>query len=170
MNWLLVLVAAAPVLIVGGALAFRGRWPGANRPPLRSAKANAVPAPPGAPADDAVEVLEYLHRLEAQGSPGLAVEVIEIFMHDTSHRLTALRHAIAQGDGDTVFRVAHTLQGSAAMIGASSVARSCSALAKSARSGSFDQCRVLVAELDARFEAIQRAMPVSRLTGPKQLR
>ena len=69
-----------------------------------------------------------------------------------------------------MFRVAHTLQGSASMIGAASVARSCNALAKSARSGSFDQCKVLVAELDARFEAIQRAMPVSRLTGPEQLR
>ena len=117
-----------------------------------------------------MEVLEYLHRLEAQGSPGLAAEVIEIFLQDTSHRLTALRHAIAQEDGETVFRVAHTLQGSASMIGAASVARGCNALAKSARSGSFDQCKVLVAELDARFEAIQRAMPVSRLTGPEQLR
>jgi len=170
MDWLLVLVAAALMLMVGGALAFRGRWPGAGRPPLRSGEGNAVPAPPGAPADDAAEVLDYLRRLEAQGSPGLAVEVIEIFLHDTSHRLTALRRAIAQGDGDTMFRVSHTLQGSASMIGAASMARSCSALAKSARSGSFDQCRVLVAELDARFEEIQRAMSASRLTGPRQLR
>ena len=158
MDWLLVLFAAALMLILGGALAFRGRRPGANRPPLRSVEANAVPAPPGAPADGAAEVLEYLHRLEAQGSPGLAAEVIEIFLQDTSHRLTALRHAIAQVDGETVFRVAHTLQGSASMIGAVSVALSCRALTKSARSGSFDQCKVLVAELDARFEALQRAM------------
>jgi HPt (histidine-containing phosphotransfer) domain-containing protein len=169
MDWLLVFFAAALMLMLGGALAFRGWWPGANRP-LRSLEANAVPAPPEAPPDGAAEVLEYLHRLEAQGSPGLAADVIEIFMQDTSTRVTALRHAIDQGDGETVFRVAHTLQGSASMIGAVSVARSCDALAKSARSGSFDQCKVLVAELDARFEAIQRAMPVRRLTGPEQLR
>jgi HPt (histidine-containing phosphotransfer) domain-containing protein len=87
-------------------------------------------------------------------------------MQDTAARVTALRRAIDQRDGETVFRVAHTLQGSASMIGAVSVARSCNALAKSARSGSFDQCKVLVAELDARFEAIQRAIPVRRLTGP----
>lgn len=170
MDWLLVSVAAALILIVGCALAFRGRWPGANRRPPGFVEANAVPAPPGTPVDDGVGVLEYLHRLEAQGSPGLAVEVIEIFLDDTSQRLTALRHGIAQGDGDTVFRLAHTLQGSASMICAASMARSCSALAKSARSGSFDQCRVLVAEIEARFEAIQRAMPVSRLTDPRQLR
>lgn len=170
MDWLLVSVAAALILIVGCALAFRGRWPGTNRPPLPSVEASAAPAPPGAPADDGVEVLEYLRRLEAQGSPGLAVEVIEIFLQDTSHRLTTLRQGIARGDGETVFRIAHTLQGSASMICAASMARSCSALARSARSGSFDEWRVLVAELEARFETIQRAMPVSRLTGPRQLR
>jgi HPt (histidine-containing phosphotransfer) domain-containing protein len=111
-----------------------------------------------------------LHRLEAQGSPGLAADVIEIFLHDTSNRLAAIRQGIAQKQGETVFRVAHTLQGSASMIGAASVARCCGALAKSARSGSFDQCTVLVSELDARFEAIQRAMPAGRLTGPERLR
>lgn len=169
MNWPLVFFAAVLMLLLGGALAFRGRRPGAKQP-LRSLEADVVPAPPEAPADGAAEVLEYLHRLEAQGSPGLAAEVIEIFIQDTSTRVTALRRAIDQGDGETVFRVAHTLQGSASMIGAVSVARSCDALAKSARSGSFDQCKVLVAELDARFEAIRRAMPVRRLTGPEQLR
>jgi len=131
-------------------------------------EANTVQAP-GAPADGAA-VLEYLHQLEAKGSPGLAADVIEIFQQDTSNRLVVLRHAIAMRDGETVFRVAHTLQGSASMIGAASVARSCNALAKSARSGSFDQCKVLVAELDARVEAIRRALPVRRLTGPEQRR
>ena len=169
MDWLLVLFAAALILILACVMAFRGRRPGASRP-HRSVEANAVPAAPVVPADDAAEVLEYLRRLEAQGSPGLAADVIEIFLQDTSNRLTALRQAIANGDGETVFRVAHTMQGSASMIGAASVARSCSALAKSARGGSFDQCKVLVSELDARFRAIQRAMPVGRLTGPEKLR
>jgi HPt (histidine-containing phosphotransfer) domain-containing protein len=169
MDSLLVFFAAALMLILGGALAFRGRRPGAKQP-LKSLEADVVPTPPEAPADGAAQVLEYLHRLEAQGSPGLAAEVIEIFMQDTSTRVTAIRHAIDQGDGETVFRVAHTLQGSASMIGAVPVARSCDALAKSARSGSFDQCKVLVEELEARFEAIQRAIPVRRFTGPERIR
>ena len=168
MDWIFIFFAGA-LMTLGGALVFRGRRRDANRP-LNSLEANAVPAPPEPPADGAAEVLEYLHRLEAQGSPGLAADVIEVFLQDTATRVTALRLAIDQGDGETVFRVAHTLQGSASMIGATSVARSCNALAKSARSGSFDQCKVLVAELNARFEAIQRAMPVRRLTGPERLR
>jgi HPt (histidine-containing phosphotransfer) domain-containing protein len=175
MDWLLVLFAAALILMLACVMALRGRRPGASRShgPAEANAASAAPAPPttpALPADDAAEVLEYLRRLEAQGSPGLAADVIEIFLHDTSSRLTALRQAIAQGDGETVFRVAHTMQGSASMIGAASMARSCSDLAKSARGGSFDQCNVLVSELDARFRAIQRALPVSRLTGPEPRR
>jgi HPt (histidine-containing phosphotransfer) domain-containing protein len=172
MDWLLVLFAAALILVLACVMALRGRRSGASRS-HKPVETNAVPAASAAPAardDDAAEVLEYLRRLEAQGSPGLAADVIEIFLQDTSNRLTALRQAIAKGDGETVFRVAHTMQGSASMIGAVSVARSCSALAKSARGGSFDQCNVLVSELDARFRAIQRAMPVGRLTGPEPLR
>jgi len=163
---MIVLFAAALILALACAMALRGRRTGAIEP-HRPVEANAVPA---APAGDAAEVLEYLRRLEAQGSPGLAADVIEIFLQDTSNRLTALRQAIAKRDGETVFRLAHTMQGSASMIGAASVARSCSALAKSARSASFDQCHVLVSELDTRFRAIQRAMPVGRLTGPEPLR
>jgi HPt (histidine-containing phosphotransfer) domain-containing protein len=163
MDWILVLFAAALILALACVMALRGRRSGAIQPhgPVEAT---------AAPADDAAEVLEYLRRLEAQGSPGLAADVIEIFMQDTSNRLTALRQAIAKRDGETVFRLAHTMQGSASMIGAASVARSCSALAKSARSGSFDQCNVVVSELDTRFRAIQRAMPASRLTGPEPLR
>ena len=166
MDWILVLFAAALILALACAMALRGRRSGAIQP-QGPVEANAVPA---APAGDAAEVLEYLRRLEAQGSPGLAADVIEIFLQDTSNRLTALRQAIAKRDGETVFRLAHTMQGSASMIGAVSVARSCSALAKSARGGSFDQCNVLVSELDARFRAIQRAVPVGRLTGPEPRR
>ena len=169
MDWILVLFAAALILALACVMALRGRRSGAIQP-HGPVEANAVPAAPAAPDDDAAEVLEYLRRLEAQGSPGLAADVIEIFLQDTSNRLTALRQAIAKRDGDTMFRLAHTMQGSASMIGAASMARSCSALSKSARSGSFDQCHVLVSELDTRFRAIQRAMPVSRLTGPEPLR
>ena len=56
------------LLILACVMAFRGRWPGASRP-HRSVEANAVPSAPVVAADDAAEVLEYLRRLEAQGSP-----------------------------------------------------------------------------------------------------
>ena len=126
MDWLLVLVAAALVLMLVGAVgvprtlarcepaAARGPW---RRTPFRRRQARRRTMRP--------KCWNYLRRLEAQASPGLAADVIEIFLQDTSDRLTALRQRDRPGDGETVFRVAHTLQGSAAMIGAASVARGC---------------------------------------------
>ena len=105
-----------------------------------------------------LEVLEHLRGLEARGSPGLAAQVIEIFVRDTSTRLAALREALARRDGDATYRIAHTLQGSAAMVGAASLARICGELATAARSGLFDRCEAIVAELDTSFQAIQHVV------------
>jgi HPt (histidine-containing phosphotransfer) domain-containing protein len=105
-----------------------------------------------------LEVLEHLRGLEARGTPGLAAQVIDMFVRDTSTRLAALRAAIARRDGEATYRVAHTLQGSAAMVGAASLARSCAELISAARIGSFDRCEAVVAELDISFQAIQRVV------------
>ena len=102
-----------------------------------------------------VEVLEHLRGLEAKGSPGLAAQVIEMFLRDTSTRLASLREAIARRDVDATYRLGHTLQGSAAMVGAASMARSCAELTSAARSESFDRCEAIVAEPDSGFQAIQ---------------
>ena len=111
MDWLLVLVRRRTHSDAGvrhGVPRTLARCEAGRPGPWRRTPSRRAPA---APADDAAEVLEYLRRLEAQGSPGLAADVIEIFLQDTSNRLTALRHAIAKEDGETVFRVAHTHAG-----------------------------------------------------------
>lgn len=114
-------------------------------------------APPQDARDPGADVLAHLRRLEARASPGLAAEVIPIFLQDTSARLTALREAIARQDGDAAYRVAHTLHGSATMVGAASLERGCAEIIRQVRSGSFDLCEPIVAELDADFELIRRA-------------
>jgi HPt (histidine-containing phosphotransfer) domain-containing protein len=128
-----------------------------GRPPNPVAAGDPAPRP-GAILEGPTEVLDCLRRLETQGSPELVSEVIEIFLHDTTARLAALRIAVAEKDSDTVLRVAHTLKGSTSMIGANSMAVGCAALTTSARNGSFDHCETLVAELEARFETIRRAL------------
>lgn len=150
---LVLFVAALLILIAALALGRR-----VGRRGVQPAATTGMPPGPGAPPDIAAEVMDYLRRIEAQGSPGLVADVIQTFLLDTAARLATLRHAVAERDGDTVYRVAHALQGSAAMVGAQSVARGCAALTRSARSGSFDQCEAAVAELNVRFEAIQRTM------------
>jgi CheY-like chemotaxis protein/HPt (histidine-containing phosphotransfer) domain-containing protein len=111
------------------------------------------PAP--APVQD--DVRGHLRQLETGRMPGLGAQVFDIFLQDTSARLAALQDAVARRDGDAVERVAHSLQGSAAMVGAASMARRCAELIGLARSGSLDGAEAIVMELEARFEAIQRS-------------
>ena len=101
------------------------------------------------------EVQQHLRELQAKGSPGFAAQVAEAFLRDTATRLIALQDAIARRDGDATCRVAHTIQGSGAMMGAASLARSCAELGTAARGGAFDRCEGLLAELTAAFDAIQ---------------
>ena len=160
-GWILVALVAVPLIV--GVLTLRRRVSrarptegGTTKPAETTTSRPSVDA--GTTPDVGAEVLEHLRRLEAKGSPGLAAHVLEIFLQDTSTRLNALRDAVARRDGDLTYRVAHTLQGSASMVGAASVARSCAELVKAVRSGSFDRCEALIAELDAGVEAIRRVV------------
>ena len=181
-GWILVSVVAALLLLIGVVALRRRLSPirqtmharsAADHPhdlaleatplleasaPIRAAEAKISPTSVDAMPNLGSEVLEHLRGLEAKGSPGLAAQVIEIFLQDTSTRLKALREAVARRDGEAAYHVAHTLQGSASMVGALSLARSCAELIKAARNGSFDRCEAIVADLDAGFEAIQRVV------------
>lgn len=110
----------------------------------------------------ASELLDQLRGLEAKGSPGLAAQVLEVFLLDTSSRLTALREALDRRDGKAAYQAAHSMQGSAGMVGVQSMAERCRQLADAARDESFDRCEALAAELMRGFEAMQRAAASQR--------
>jgi signal transduction histidine kinase/DNA-binding response OmpR family regulator len=91
-------------------------------------------------------------------TPEAAAHIIEIFLQDASVQLPALREAVARRDAAGVERVAHTLKGSAAMLGASSVARSSAELIHNARHGSFDRGGAIVSQLEEEVAAIRRTL------------
>lgn len=103
------------------------------------------------------EVLAHLRELEAKGSPGLAAYVVEAFLRDTTARVSALREAVARGDTDTTYRVAHTLQGSSAMVGAAGMASRCAELSRASRAGTLDGAGTVVEELAEALETVRRA-------------
>jgi HPt (histidine-containing phosphotransfer) domain-containing protein len=111
--------------------------------------------------DLATDILKHLRRLEANGSPGLTARVLEVFLRDTTVRLVSLRDAMARRDAGTLRLVAHTLQGSAAMVGAPSVAGQCGELVVASAAADFSRCEALVAALADNFDAIQRALALS---------
>jgi putative two-component system response regulator len=112
---------------------------------------DALPDPGG-------DVLEHLRQLQARGSHGLVAQLVDTLMSETSAQLQAVREAAGRRDSDALFRAAHSLQGSAAMVGAESVAAHCAELAKVARGGFIEQSWPVVTQVETGFEAIRRAI------------
>jgi putative two-component system response regulator len=111
------------------------------------------------PSDPAGEVTRHLRGLEARGSQTLVAQLIDSLMSDSSSQMEAMRRAAAaSGDREGLYRSAHSLQGSVAMVGGESVARACAELVKTARDGSFEQIGPLVDEIESGVGAIRRAL------------
>ena len=59
------------------------------------------------------EALRPIRELEELGRPGLFDEVLKLFQQEGTQRLAELRTSLAQHDGQTVYRLAHTMKGEA---------------------------------------------------------
>jgi putative two-component system response regulator len=106
------------------------------------------------------EVHGHLRALQARGSARLVSEVINTLMTESQEQVSTLRGAAARGDRDLLFRAAHSLQGSASLVGAESVARVCGELAKTARAGALDQVRPIVDSVELGFQSIRDAIVI----------
>ena len=102
-------------------------------------------------------VMEHLHGPDASAAPGLAAQVMPMFLSETPRRIGLLRDAVKQRDGLEAHRVAHTLHGSAATVGAAKMVQACAEIIREVRVGSFDRCDRLLQELDRDFASIRRA-------------
>ena len=109
-------------------------------------------------SDPATEVTRHLRGLEARGSRGLVAQLIDSLMGESSGQMEAVRKAAANGDREALYRAAHSLQGSVAIVGADSVARACAELVKTARKGSFDQVTPIVSQVESGIAAIRKAL------------
>ncbi len=138
-------------------------WTGAAR--IVHARRVSPVAPP-APQPDAAgrQVMRHLRELEERALPGLAAQVIPLFLSDTSRRIELLRDAVKQGDPLEAHRVAHMLHGSAATVGAANMVQACAEIIREVRLGSFDGCDRQLRELDRDFESIRRAAESIRPT------
>jgi HPt (histidine-containing phosphotransfer) domain-containing protein len=118
---------------------------------------NELAGRPGESMPDAgAEIREHLRMIEAQAGAGLAAQMLEAFLRDAVKRLTVLSDALGRQDRDALYRVAHTMQGSAAAIGARSLAQQCTRLAIAARTDAFDRCEALARDLEDSLHAIQQ--------------
>ncbi|MCC6163509.1 MAG: response regulator [Acidobacteria bacterium] len=100
-------------------------------------------------------VLEMLASLQEDGEPDLLVELITLFLQETSARLADL--AGEPTDAPSTARVAHSIKGSAGNLGASGLQALAARLETAAQEGQVgDTLRTLVADVDAEFRRVER--------------
>jgi CheY-like chemotaxis protein len=72
--------------------------------------------------------LDIARLRAAVGNDDLVAEIVELFLAQVATHLDTIARAVATNDADTITRTAHTVKGSAAIVGATAVARAAAEL------------------------------------------
>ena len=108
------------------------------------------------------DVMQHFRRLEGR-APGLAAQVLPVFIKDTETRLAALREALDALDSVAAHRVAHTMHGSVASVGATTMVHACAEIIRAVRLGAFEGCDRHLQHLQDDFASIRRAAEAHRV-------
>jgi signal transduction histidine kinase/DNA-binding response OmpR family regulator/HPt (histidine-containing phosphotransfer) domain-containing protein len=134
---------------------------------LKSRAVAADPRPEGAVDRHALDglLLDGLRKVERAGAPGLVKKVTDLFLEDTPRQLTDLRDSAQRGDCARLAKLAHTLKGSAANLGAREMVRVCGELEAFGRDGDISIVPSLVADLERQFDSVRDALLSEDATG-----
>lgn len=118
---------------------------------------------------DAVDmsVLTALEGAQAEGEPDIVVELMELYLEDAAGKLAAMRGRSAEKDCKPLARLAHSLRGSSASLGARRAAALCDELERIAESEPdggamlLDGLELELARVRRVFEAERRRRAVS---------
>jgi signal transduction histidine kinase/DNA-binding response OmpR family regulator len=134
-------------------------------PSSAALKSGAVAADPRPEGTVDRQVLNVLRKIERAGAPGLVKKVTDIFLEDTPRQLTDLRDSAQRGDCARLAKLAHTLKGSAANLGAREMVRVCAELEAFGRDGDISIVPSLVADLERQFDSVRDALLSEDATG-----
>jgi CheY-like chemotaxis protein len=109
-----------------------------------------------------IESLHDLGRDSAVGAAGIR-SLVTTFLDDSASRLADLRVAVGRGDIDGVERLAHSLAGSSANVGAHVLAAGCREAEEQARAGVLDDASGLWTRVDEAFTDARAALCVEFL-------
>ena len=100
-------------------------------------------------------VLAGLRELQEEGASDLLEELIGLFLADVPPQLVALRKVVEADDAQSVERIAHTLKGSCANMGAVRMETLCAELQEMGRSEELRAAPGLIARLDEEFGRVR---------------
>jgi len=111
-------------------------------------------------ADRLEERLAALARLGEETGEDLMEQVVESFIQQGARDLGTMRQALARGDGGALAAAAHSLAGSAGILGATGLAVASSGLEELARRGDLAACEPRLESVEQAYRSIaQRLAP-----------
>ncbi len=99
------------------------------------------------------------------GDEDLAKEVIELFLDDLPPKLIAIKEAFIKSDAPQLRRLAHTVKGAAANIGAGAFRDFASLMEQAGEAEDLDKAASLLPQIDEQFKRLKNALALSGLTG-----
>ena len=109
-----------------------------------------------------IAVLNSLADAQEDGEPDLVVELIDLYLADTSRRVGAMRAALATTDGLLLARAAHTLKGGSSTLGALQVAESCEELERLAGDLAFGEIALVLERLECELTTVRHTFLTER--------
>ena len=103
------------------------------------------------------QVISGLRGLQGEDETDIVAELAGMFLDDVRPRLSALEEAILGDDASTVERLAHTLKGSSANMGARGMSTLCARLEEAGASGDLAPAPGLLERLKKEFARVDRA-------------
>ncbi len=99
-----------------------------------------------------------LTELWEAGQTDTVLELVHLFLTDTTERLAGLENACKDGDLEQVRRLAHTIKGSCSQMGEASMAALSKDLEEQAKGGSLGGSVGTLAAITRQFEATRQAI------------
>jgi CheY-like chemotaxis protein len=92
------------------------------------------------------------------GDEELLTSLVDMFVEQGRGQLAALTGAIEAGDTESVGRIAHSLKGSAAVLGGSRLAECCEQMCRAAAGGQLDEVGTLYGQVEEAFALTVEAL------------
>jgi len=101
---------------------------------------------------------DAIAALGRPGMPDLVARLVGLFCDETPRLIQAIENGVKEADAEAVRIASHTLESSAAYVGAREFSKLCSRLERAARDGNLVECTILADELEPCFQATLAAL------------
>lgn len=109
-----------------------------------------------------ISVLTSFGESQGDEESDLVVELIDLYLTDSSRRLADMRQALATSDESLLVRAAHSLRGSSGTLGAWRVAESCEELERLAIDLAFAEVALVLKRLDRELTSVREVFLTAR--------